>query len=73
MSPKITNLNNYNEIYNTDKDEFIYPDKFDKDESEVSRLRHGEIKISDCSKDLQEVWDLCLRAKEITAGSFDPC
>jgi len=43
-----------------------------KDESEVSRLRRGEIKISDCSKDLQEVWDLCLRAKEITDGAFDP-
>ena len=43
-----------------------------KDGSEVSKLRRGEIKIEDCSSDLQEVWQLCLQAKEITDGSFDP-
>ncbi len=43
-----------------------------KDQSQVSRLRRGEIKIGDCSKDLQNVWQLCLQAKEITDGSFDP-
>ncbi|CAB4670821.1 MAG: hypothetical protein F2653_01825 [Actinobacteria bacterium] len=43
-----------------------------KSESQVSRLRRGEIKISGCSRDLQEVWQLCLQAKEITDGSFDP-
>ena len=43
-----------------------------KDQSEVSRLRRGEISISDCCPDLQEVWDLCLAAKELTDGSFDP-
>lgn len=43
-----------------------------KEGSQVSRLRRGEIKISGCSKDLQEVWQLCLQAKEITDGSFDP-
>lgn len=43
-----------------------------KEGSQVSRLRRGEIKISECSKDSQEVWQLCLQAKEITDGSFDP-
>ena len=43
-----------------------------KSESQVSRLRRGEIKIVDCSNDLQEVWQLCLQAKDITDGSFDP-
>ena len=40
--------------------------------SEVSRLRRGEITITDCSADLQEVWGLCAYAKEVTDGSFDP-
>ena len=31
-----------------------------KSESQVSRLRLGEIKISDCSNDLQEVWQFCV-------------
>ena len=43
-----------------------------KDQSEVSRLRRGEIAITDCCADLQEVWALSLRAKELTDGSFDP-
>ena len=43
-----------------------------KDQSEVSRLRRGEISIDQCSADLQEVWNLCLAAKEFTDGYFDP-
>ena len=43
-----------------------------KDNSEVSRLRRGEIEIPACCADLQEVWNLCLVAKSITDGSFDP-
>ena len=43
-----------------------------KNQSEVSRLRRGEIAITDCCADLQEVWALCERAKELTDGSFDP-
>ena len=43
-----------------------------KDNSEVSRLRRGEIDLAACSGDLQEVWNLCLIAKELTEGSFDP-
>jgi thiamine biosynthesis lipoprotein len=43
-----------------------------KNESQVSKLRSGEIKIEECSEDLQEVWQLCLQAKEITDGAFDP-
>ncbi len=40
--------------------------------SQVSRLRRGEITITDCSADLHEVWGLCAYAKEVTDGSFDP-
>jgi len=43
-----------------------------KDQSEVSRLRRGELSIADCNADLQEVWGLCVVAKELTDGSFDP-
>ena len=43
-----------------------------KDGSEVSKLRRSEIKIEECSSGLQEVWQLCLKAKEITDGAFDP-
>jgi len=43
-----------------------------KDGSQVSRLRRGEIAIGNCSADLQEVWQLCLTAKALTFGSFDP-
>ena len=43
-----------------------------KNESQVSKLRRDEIKIEECSQDLQEVWQLCLQAKEITDGAFDP-
>ena len=43
-----------------------------KSHSYVSRLRRGEIKITECPDDLQEVWNLCLRARELSEGSFDP-
>ena len=43
-----------------------------KENSQVSRLRRGEIAITDCTPDLQEVWALCAHAKEVTDGSFDP-
>jgi thiamine biosynthesis lipoprotein len=43
-----------------------------KSESEVSRLRRGEIAIEDCSAQVQEVWHGCLEARELTTGAFDP-
>jgi len=43
-----------------------------KDHSFVSRLRRGEIEIAQCPEDLQEVWQLCVLARDITYGAFDP-
>ena len=43
-----------------------------KDASFISRLRRGEITIEDCPDDLQEVWQLCLVARDLTGGAFDP-
>ena len=43
-----------------------------KPDSQVSRIRRGELRIEDASAQMQEVWQLCLVARELTDGSFDP-
>jgi thiamine biosynthesis lipoprotein len=43
-----------------------------KSGSVISKLRKGEISIADCQPDVQEVWNACSVAREITGGSFDP-
>ena len=43
-----------------------------KPDSQVSKIRRGELKIEDASAQMQEVWELCLKARELTDGSFDP-
>ena len=43
-----------------------------KDGSWVTRLRRGAVAIADCPHDVREVWDLCLRAKFLSDGAFDP-
>jgi len=43
-----------------------------KSESEVSKLRRKEIAISEASPEMQEIWQLCLTARELTNGAFDP-
>ena len=40
--------------------------------SQVSRLRRGEMEISDASEYVQQVWALCEYARELTLGAFDP-
>ena len=40
--------------------------------SEVSKLRSNQIQIEDCHPLLNQVWNLCLRARELTDGAFDP-
>ena len=43
-----------------------------KPDSQVSQIRRGELNIENASAQMQEVWQLCLRARELTEGSFDP-
>ena len=43
-----------------------------KENSSVSRIRSGKLKIEDAPEMVQEVWRGCLRAKELSFGSFDP-
>ena len=43
-----------------------------KPDSQVSKIRRGELKIEDASAQMQEVWQLCLVAGDLTDGSFDP-
>jgi len=54
-------------VYGVDEDFSTY-----KDGSFVSRLRRGEISIESCPADLQEVWNLCALARDLTSGAFDP-
>ena len=43
-----------------------------KRDSEVSRIRRGELEVADASDDVKEVWRLCEHARELTLGAFDP-
>ena len=43
-----------------------------KENSQVSQIRRGKLKIEDASEYVQQVWALCEFAREITVGSFDP-
>ena len=38
----------------------------------VTRLRTNQIEITSCPPSVQEVWQLCLKAKHLTDGAFDP-
>ena len=42
-----------------------------KPESEISGLRTGQLSIEDASLVVQEIWRLCLAAREYTEGAFD--
>lgn len=43
-----------------------------KDDSVISQLRRREIQIEDTSEEVQEVWNLCIQARDLTDGAFDP-
>jgi thiamine biosynthesis lipoprotein len=43
-----------------------------KKDSEISRIRRGELEVADASDDVKEVWKLCEHARELTLGAFDP-
>lgn len=38
----------------------------------VTRLRTNQVEITSCPPSVQEVWQLCLQAKHLTDGAFDP-
>ena len=42
------------------------------DTSWVTRLRTNKVEITSCPPSVQEVWQLCLQAKQLTDGAFDP-
>ena len=41
-------------------------------DSQVSRLRRGEIEITEADQPVQQVWQACLEIKEVSEGAFDP-
>jgi len=54
-------------LFSVDQDFSTY-----KEDSQVSRIRRGELKIEDASEYVQQVWALCEFSRELTLGSFDP-
>lgn len=54
-------------FHQVDKDFSTY-----KSNSEVSRIRSGELEVADASEDVGEVWRLCEHARQLTLGAFDP-
>ena len=54
-------------FHKVDKDFSTY-----KSDSEVSRIRRGELEVVAASDDVKEVWQLCEQARELTMGAFDP-
>jgi len=43
-----------------------------KENSQVSRIRRGELRIEDASEYVQQVWALCEFSRQLTLGAFDP-
>ena len=43
-----------------------------KSDSQVSRIRRGELSIEDATEYVQQVWALCEFSRELTLGAFDP-
>jgi thiamine biosynthesis lipoprotein len=54
-------------FFDVDRDFSAY-----KEDSQVSRIRRGELKIEDASDYVQQVWALCEFSRELTLGAFDP-
>jgi len=43
-----------------------------KPQSVISQLRRNEIRIIDTPKEVQDVWNRCIFARDLTEGAFDP-
>ena len=43
-----------------------------KPDSEVSKVRRGELRIEDASPEMKLVWNKCLELRELTQRAFDP-
>jgi len=43
-----------------------------KSDSQISRIRRGEMSITDATEYVQQVWRLCEYSRELTLGAFDP-
>ena len=54
-------------FYQVDRDFSTY-----KSDSQVSRIRRGELSIEDASEYVQQVLALCEYSRELTLGAFDP-
>jgi len=53
-------------LYQVDRDFSTY-----KSDSQVSRIRRGELTIENASEYVQKVWALCEYERDLTLGAFD--
>jgi thiamine biosynthesis lipoprotein len=65
IAPAITKVNQY--VHKVDQLFSTY-----KENSIISQLRRGEIKIEQGPPEVNEVWNLCAFVKQLTEGAFDP-
>ena len=65
VSAAVDNVEQF--FYEVDRDFSTY-----KPESQVSRIRRGELRIEDAHEYVQQVWELCEYSRELTLGAFDP-
>jgi len=54
-------------FFHVDRDFSTY-----KSDSQISKIRRGELQIEDASEYVRQVWALCEFCREITFGAFDP-
>ena len=54
-------------FFSVDRDFSTY-----KEDSQVSQIRRGELRVEDASEYVQQVWALCEFSRELTLGAFDP-
>ena len=54
-------------FFSVDRDFSTY-----NEDSQVSQIRRGELKVEDASEYVQQVWALCDFSRELTLGAFDP-
>jgi thiamine biosynthesis lipoprotein len=54
-------------FFSVDRDFSTY-----KEDSQVSHIRRGELKIEDASECVKQVWALCEFSRELTMGAFNP-
>ena len=43
-----------------------------RSDSQISKIRRGELKIEECDAEVKLVWNRCIELRELTLRAFDP-